>query len=75
MAFRTLFGSGFQMAAILFLPFENRTEVYLTSSLDRFIRKGHKNIFEENIRSGFQMVWRPFCFCHLKSGPDIFSLA
>jgi hypothetical protein len=39
--FRTLFLSGFQMAAILFLPFENWTEVFLTSSLDRF---GIKNI-------------------------------
>jgi hypothetical protein len=22
--------------------------------------------------SGFQMVWRPFCFYHLKAGSDIF---
>jgi hypothetical protein len=32
------------MAAILFLPFESRTEVFLTSSLGRFLRKAHKNI-------------------------------
>jgi hypothetical protein len=34
----------------------------------------------KKLRSGFQMVktkwppnWRPFCFYHLKAGPDILS--
>jgi hypothetical protein len=53
------------MAAILFLPFKSPTEVFLTSSLDRFIRKGHKNVLfmqkrsRLELRSGFQMVRKP----------------
>jgi hypothetical protein len=58
------------VAAIFFRPFEILTGYFLTS-LDHFIRKGHKKYFiqaktvlasEKNIRSGFQMVetkWPP----------------
>jgi hypothetical protein len=59
--FRTLFGSGYQMAAILFLPFENQTEVFLTSSLDYF---DIKNIlfmtifFKKRSRLG-PTIWKP----------------
>jgi hypothetical protein len=39
--FQTKVGSGFQMAAILFLPFENRTGLFSSASQDHF---GIKNI-------------------------------
>jgi hypothetical protein len=45
------------LAAILFLPFEIQTEVFLTSSLDRFINKGHKKYFfmpkQSRLASGY----------------------